>query len=296
MDLLRRMVEGYDEQKAMDAIALTVKDYWQDVIRAEQNRLVLQEEVAGIETHGETPCAVVYIGPIKGLIPVYEFGIDQDSCIKTKEDLKDEEKLKSSYQFLRNVTGQKVAFMIKGHVKKDNVFMASRKDGLAWMRKRTVGEVSVGDTILAVVRKVLPDRIYTDIGGMTATLAIAEYQHGWSENLTELVQTGDHMVVKCIAINEEKNTATISRKALIPDPWEKLDLLDQSEYIAEIMGIREDGNYFRVKTKNGYIDGFLRHPRHEKLTRGDKALVKIISIEKDRKRLFGLYLRPLTRD
>ena len=55
MDLLKRMVEGYDEQKALEAIALTVKDYWQDVIRAEQNRLVLQEDVAGIETHGETP-------------------------------------------------------------------------------------------------------------------------------------------------------------------------------------------------------------------------------------------------
>jgi len=46
--------EGYDEQKALETIALTEKDYWQDVIRAEQNHLVLQEDVAGIETHGET--------------------------------------------------------------------------------------------------------------------------------------------------------------------------------------------------------------------------------------------------
>src|SRR5664279_1929290 len=114
MDLLKRMIEGYDEQKALDTIALSEKDYWQDVIRAEQTHLVLQEDVSGIETHGETPCAVVYIGSVKGLIPVYEFGIEQNNYVKTKDDLKDEEKLKNSYQFLRNMTGQKIAFMVKG--------------------------------------------------------------------------------------------------------------------------------------------------------------------------------------
>ena len=238
MDLLKRMVEGYDEQKAMDTIALTEKDYWQDVIRAEQNRLVLQEDVAGIETHGETPCAVIYLGSVKGLIPVYEFGIEQGNCVKSKDDLLDGEKLKNSYQFLHNMTGQKIAFMVKGHHKKDNVFMASRKEGIEWMRKRTEEKLAVGDKILAVVRKVLPKRIIADIGGMTAFLPAQEYQHGWSEDLTEFAQTGDHIMVKYLGFDKEKGVATISRKALIPDPWENMDLLAKSEYTCEIMGIR----------------------------------------------------------
>ena len=296
MDLLRRMVEGYDEQKAMDTIALSEKDYWQDVIRAEQTHLVLQEEVAGIETHGETPCAVVYIGSVKGLIPVYEFGIEQNSCVKTKDDLKDEEKLKNSYQFLRNMTGQKIAFMVKGHVKKDNVFMASRKEGLEFMRKRTEADLTEGDKILAVVRKVLPNRIIADIGGMTAILAAPDYQHGWSDDLTELAEVGDHIMVKYLGFNKDRGVVTISRKALIPDPWEKLDLLEQAEYTSEIMGVRENGCYFRVKTKNGYVDGFLHHPRHEVLSRGVKALVKLLSIDKDHRSIFGLYLRPIKKD
>ena len=296
MDLLRRMVEGYDEQKALEAIALTVKDYWQDVIRAEQNRLVLHEDVAGIETHGETPCAVVYIGSVKGLIPVYEFGIEQGNCVKTKDDLKNEDKLKNSYQFLRNMTGQKIAFMIKGHNKKDNVFMASRKEGIEWMRKRTEGELTVGNTIIAVVRKVLPKRIIADIGGMTAILSAPDYQHGWTDDLTELIQTGDHIMVKYLGFDKEKGVATISRKALIPDPWEKIELTEKSEYTSEIMGVRQGGCYFRVKTQNGYIDGFLNHPRHEQLSIGDKALIRIISIDKERHQIFGRYLRPLTKD
>ncbi|MDR3584701.1 MAG: hypothetical protein P4L59_05180, partial [Desulfosporosinus sp.] len=232
----------------------------------------------------------------KGLIPVYEFGIEQNNCVKSKDDLKDGEKLKHSYQFLRNMTGQKIAFMVKGHVKKDNVFMASRKEGIEWMRKRTEGDLAVGDKILAVVRKVLPTRIIADIGGMTAFLSASDYQHGWSDDLTELAQTGDHIMVKYLGYDKEKGVATISRKALIPDPWEKMDLLEQAEYISEIMGVRENGCYFRVKTKNGYVDGFLRHPRHEVLNRGDKALIKLLSIDNDHQRLFGLYLRPLKKD
>ncbi len=296
MDLLKRMIEGYDEQKALETIALTEKDYWQDVIRAEQNHLVIQEDVAGIETHGETPCAVVYIGSVKGLIPVYEFGIEQNNCVRSIDDLKDEEKLKHSYQFLRNMTGQKIAFMVKGHNKKDNVFMASRKEGIEWIRKRTEGDLALGDKILAVVRKVLPKRIIADIGGMTAILSAPDFQHGWSDDLTELAQTGDHIMVKYLGFDKEKGVATISRKALIPDPWEKMELLERAEYTCEIMGVRENGCYFRVKTKNGYVDGFLRHPRHEVLSRGDKALVKILNVDKDHKRLFGLYLRPLKKD
>jgi ribosomal protein S1 len=80
---------------------------------------------------------------------------------------------------------------------------------------------------------------------------------------------------------------------LIPDPWENLELREKCEYACEIMGVRENGCFFRVKTKSGYVDGFLKHPRHELLNRGDKALVRILNIDKDKRRIFGLYLRPL---
>ena len=164
------------------------------------------------------------------------------------------------------------------------------------MRKRTEGELAVGHKIIAVVRKILPKRIIADIGGMTAFLPAPDFQHGWSDDRTELAQTGDHIMVKYLGFNKEKGVASVSRKALIPDPWEKMDLLEQAEYTSEIMGVRENGCYFRVKTKNGYVDGFLRHPRHEVLSRGDKALVKLLSIDKEHLRLFGLYLRPLKKD
>ncbi|WP_227764373.1 S1 RNA-binding domain-containing protein [Zhaonella formicivorans] len=291
MELLKKFIEGYDEQKALET--LTEKDYWQDVIRAEQNRLIVQEPLEGIEIHFDVPCAVVYMGNIKGIIPVHEFGINKENYVNSREDLTDKEKLNNSYRFLRSMTGQKIAFIIKGHDKENNLFTASRKEALEWMKKRAEEELAAGDKTIAVVRNVNPYRAIADIGGIPAVMLSAEYQHGWTDDLTEHVQVGDHIMVKIINFDKEKGRAIISRKALIPDPWENLELREKCEYACEIMGVRENGCFFRVKTKSGYVDGFLKHPRHELLNRGDKALVRILNIDKDKRRIFGLYLRPL---
>lgn len=291
MDLLKRMIEGYDQQKAMDAI--NEKDYWQDVIRATQNQLIMQEELSGIEVHADIPCAVVYIGTIKGLIPVHEFIANQKNHVNTLEDLKDEKKMNKSYQFLRSMMGQKIAFLIKGYDRKENLFTASRKEALVAMQKLTEEELAHKEKTMAVVRNVNPYRAIVDIGGVSATLSAVEYQHGWTDDITDHLQVGDHLVVKIINIDKEKGRVEVSRKALIPNPWEKIDLRDKCEYSCEITGVRERGCYFRLKTQNGYVDGFMRHPRHEVLNRGDKALVKILNIDKEKQRIFGLYVRPL---
>jgi ribosomal protein S1 len=291
MDFLKKFIEGYDEQKAQEL--MTERDYWQDVVRAEQNKLIVQEPLAGIETHYDVPCAIVYIGDIKGIIPVYEFGINKENHVNTREDLKEKEKVANSYRFLRALSGQKIAFIIKGYDKASGVFTASRKEALEWMKKRTEEELIPGAKTLAVIRNVNPYRAIADIGGVPAILASAEYQHGWTDDLSEHIKVGDHIMVKVLNFDKEKGRAVISRKALIPDPWENLELREKSEYTAEITGVRERGCYFRIKTKNGYVDGFLRHPRHELLSRGDKALVRILDINPEKRTIFGLYLRPL---
>ena len=137
MDYLRRFIEGYDEQKAMEVTE--ERDYWQDVVRAEQNKLIVQEPLTGIEVHYDVPCAIVYMGNIKGIIPVYEFGINKENHVNSREDLQDKDKQKNSHRFLRSLSGQKIAFIIKGYDKKSGVFTASRKEALDWMKKRTEG-------------------------------------------------------------------------------------------------------------------------------------------------------------
>jgi ribosomal protein S1 len=287
---MRKFIEGYDEQKALE---VTERDYWQDVIRAEQNKLVVQETLEAIETHFDIPCAVVYIGPIKGVIPVHEFGIDKESHVTSREDAKVKEKLDNSYRFLRSVVGQKIALIIKGHDKKENLFTASRKDAIEWMRKRTEEEIAKGSKTMAVVRNVAPYRAIVDIGGFPAILPASEFRHGWTDDLTDYLQIGDHLIVELIDFDKEAGRAVVSKKCLVPDPWESLEIIEKSEYNAEIMGVREDGCFFRVKTKSGYVDGFFKHPKHEYLTRGDKALVKILNINKDKRRILGLYVRPV---
>ena len=68
----RKFIEGFDENKIIQE-----RDYWQDVIRAQQNKMIIQAEVEAIEEQLDVPCAVIYLGEgesnIKGVIPIYEF-------------------------------------------------------------------------------------------------------------------------------------------------------------------------------------------------------------------------------
>jgi len=294
-DLLKKFIftEGYDEQKAKDA---EEKNYWQDVIRAEQNKLLVQETLEAIETHFDIPCAIVYIGDIKGIIPITEFGISKNDCITCREDLGAEdaqERMNNSYRFLRSMVGQKIAFFIKGHDKAENIFTGSRKEALEFMKHKTEEEITNGTKTIAVIRNVMPWLAIADIGGIPALLPAAEYRYGWTDDLTEHLQVGDHIRVVITEFDKEQGRVIISRKLLTTDPWEKLDIKENGEYHAEITGIRENGCYFRIKTKGGYADGLFFHPRHSVLNRGDMALVRVLNINVQKRFIFGLFIRPI---
>lgn len=286
----RKFIEGFDERRIVQE-----KDYWQDVARAQQNKMIVQAEVEAIEEQLDVPCAVVYLGEgasnIKGVIPIYEYGLIGTKYVSTKEDCDDEEKLDNSYKFLRGQIGQRVAFIIKGSDKEANIFVASRAEALEWLRKRTKEEISKDSKTLAVVRYVNPYRAYLDIGGMIATMPAAEYQHGWTDDLMDHLNVGDHLNVKVLDFDEEQGQVIVSRKALIPDPWEQLELMEQSEYNAEITGVREYGCFFKIKTKNGSVSGFMRHPKHDNPKKADRVLVKLLNIDSEAKRITGLYIR-----
>ncbi len=289
-----RHIEGYDEQKAKEA---EENDYWQEIVRYEQNKMLVQKTLEGIETHFGLPCAITYIGNIKGIIPIHEFGINKGGHINNREDLEGEDevkdKLDNSYRFLRSIIGQKIAFIIKGHDRKENLFTASRKEAVEIMKETTKEKMVSGSKTLAVIRNVNPYRAIADIGGIPAILPAAEYRHGWTDDLTEHLKVGDHVKTQVIDFDKVQGNAVISRKVLTPDPWENLEIIEKSEYQGEITGIRENGCFFRIKTKGGYVDGFFTHPKHEIINKGDKALVRILNINQHKKFILGLYIRPI---
>jgi predicted RNA-binding protein with RPS1 domain len=289
-ELLKKFIEGYDETKIVER---TIEDDWQEITRAYQNKLVMQATLEAIELHYDIPCAVVYIGSTKGIIPIQEYGLFNAGTVQTSDDLSDKTKVNRSYKILRSITGQKIAFIIKGMDKKNNLFTASRKEAIEWMKEKTVEALETKSITIGVVRNVNPFRVMLDIGGVTAVLKAEEYRHGWTDDLSEHVQVGDHIKIKVLEFDKENGHAVVSRKALIPDPWKQLDIAERNEYNAEITGIRETGAYFRIKSKAGYVEGFLKHPRHNILKRGDKALIRILNIDSDKKRIFGLYIRPI---
>lgn len=113
--ILRRLVECYDPGRVSDE---QHNEIWQEIVAAQQNRVILQAEMIGIEHKLGEPCGVVQMGRIRGYIPLKESGCD-------------------TIGKLRQLIGTNVAFRVLNYDLENDVFTASRKQALEQMASIT---------------------------------------------------------------------------------------------------------------------------------------------------------------
>ncbi|QOY37652.1 S1 RNA-binding domain-containing protein [Anaerobacillus isosaccharinicus] len=266
---LQVLVEGYDINQEVVAGNHQEHDKdWEEVYRSRQTNTIMQSEVIGIEENslGEKtfPCAVVYIGNVKGIVPLEFMNVE-------------------NYRDLRRMTGQKIAFKVVGLDKKANLFIANRTAAIEHMAGATWKKIETGLVVLGVVRRVARNLIHVDIGGVSAKLEIDEYGYGWNDDLRKEVKEGDHLKVKLLSVDKDKKTVKISRKATLPNPWDNISnrFSVDGEYVGTVSGVVNYGNFINLAPG---IDALTQHMRFTKLSTGDKVLVKIRDINvKDQK-------------
>jgi predicted RNA-binding protein with RPS1 domain len=239
--------------------------------RLQQNRLVAQREVVGIEFHRidgdkEEPCLVLMFGPIKGLIPVREADVGR------------------SLAHLQRLLGQVVEFHVL-HVDPDaGLALLSRRS--AREAKREQGQAKTGQVRRAVVRSVLHGAAFVDIGlGREAVLPAAEYEGRFLIDLTRHVRVGDEFDVVIKGV--EDGYVVVSRAALLPDPWESVARRYQQGgyYPATIVGQTPNRAYIMLELPDSTLC-YARHPAVGDPPVGSRVKVKLRGINRERRRLY----------
>lgn len=253
------LVEGFDPSK-VKKVAEYDKD-WQQIIRAKQNDKILQAEISGIERLQSKECAVINIGRVRGYIPLEFTGVE-------------------NIRNLRAMTGRKVAFKVLEYIEDGDrqIFMASRSAALKEMAEITLRKIKVGDGIMAVVRSVSPSLVRADIGGIEVKIPLEQIRYGWVDDLEEEVNTGDHMLVKVLEIDTEKQEVKVSPKAMLDNPWDtaRFNYKVGAEYVGRVSGVREYGVF--INLENG-VDSLASHLKFESFQKNDRVLVRIISVD-----------------
>lgn len=262
-EVLNMLIEGFNPEK----LEREDKHYdkaWKEIYGAYQNKTIIQAPIVAIEDLGtaddkKQTCAVVQIDAVRGFIPMEHFGVENK-------------------RQLRAMTGRNVAFKVLSYDRENDIFVGSRTQALEQMANITLNRIKEGDTIVAVASSVSPSLVRADIGGIEVKIPIEDVRYGWIDDLTEEVKVGDHFRVKVLEINKEEKVVKVSAKATQENPYP--DCLKRfkkgNEYVGVVSGVREYGVF--VNLENG-VDSLARHLKYENVQKGDRVLVRILSID-----------------
>jgi len=270
VELKRVLIEGYQEDK------IEREDYdeaWAQIYAAKQNNLILQSEITGFEVVLNRLCGIVYVGNVRGIIPLEYSGVDEP-------------------QKFRDMIGEPVAFKIVSYDREGNTFVASRKDAIEHMASVTWKRLEQDAVITAVVRRVERKLLTVDIGGIQVELPVQEFTYGWIEDLREVVQPGDHLKVKVVELDKDNKKVSVSKKAVEPCPWPECTkrYMKGGEYVGRVSGVAEYGIFVNLEPG---VDALVPHMRFGRLRRGDRVLIRIREIDVVKHHIHGRIKKKL---
>ena len=155
--------------------------------------------------------------------------------------------------------------------------------------------IKEGDIIENAVVKATTDwGIFLDINGIDALLHVSDLSHGRVKKPNDLVTIGQSLKVKITKIDKKTNRVSASIKALSEDPFENIDKKYKvgKIYEGEVTKIMDYGCFVKIEDgvegliHNSELDWKNKNIRPEKvLSTSQKIKVKIVSIEKETKRI-----------
>jgi small subunit ribosomal protein S1 len=185
--------------------------------------------------------------------------------------------------------------------RKKRRFILSGKNARREARQKIMRELNVGQIVKGRVVNIVDFGAFVDLGGVDGLIHISELAWKMVKHPSEIVSIGDELDVLVKSVDIERERIGLSRKALLPDPWETI--YDRYQMGSLIEGVIANVCHFGifVKLPDG-IEGLVHKSEldiigpgmpQNMFKRGDPILVRIISIDPIKKRM-GLSLRQVT--
>lgn len=100
--------------------------------------------------------------------------------------------------------------------------LLSERKAKRYRRRQLLKELSEGDVRTGVVTNVVEFGAFVDLGGLDGLIHISELDWGHVGHPRDVVSVGDEIEVYVMSIDRQKKRIALSRKRLVPDPWQKI--------------------------------------------------------------------------
>ena len=102
-----------------------------------------------------------------------------------------------------------------------NRLIMSARDAEAEVRQARLKELEAGQIIEGQVVKLVDFGAFVDLDGVDGLIHISELDWNRLNSPSEAVKVGDTVNVKVLDVDVEKERISLSRKALLPNPWDE---------------------------------------------------------------------------
>lgn len=281
------LIEGFDETKVEKES--TYDEAVLSVIRAVQNDMVLKAEVFSFETHeiGE--------GDKKRKMRVAVLKLPNDSKRTVKGILPFEFSDEPDRNHFQSLFGRTIHVKVENYQREDDgkfTFVGNRVKARELAREMTFRKVEQGDTLISVVQFVSDRYVFVDVGGLTVPIAVNELSYEWISNLQSKYKIGQHLKVKVLELDKEKQTMRVSAKAALENPWDFVPerYVRNAEVLGRVTGVVDFGSFVNIEAG---VDVLCRHLRHQQVEVGNRVRVRIEDIDVKKQRIQGRILSIL---
>ena len=199
---------------------------------------------------------------------------------------------------LDSFKGQDIEAKVIKFSRKRNNIVLSRKvltDEINSVQKAsTLSQVEEGFVVEGVVKSLLEYGAFVDIGGIDGLLHVTDMSWGRLDRPSEMFKVSDHVQVKILKLDREKEKVSLGYKQLIPDPWAT---------VAEIYSIggRLKGKVSSVADYGAFIElepgveglvhisemSWSKRVKHPKnlVNTGDEVEVQVLGIDPQERRI-----------
>lgn len=86
-------------------------------------------------------------------------------------------------------------------------------------KAETLSKIDVGFVVEGTVKNLTEYGAFVDIGGIDGLLHVTDMSWGRVHHPSDLFKSGDHIQVKLLKLDREKDKISLGYKQLLPDPW-----------------------------------------------------------------------------
>jgi len=192
-----------------------------------------------------------------------------------------------------NLVGKTLPVKITEVDRSRNRLILSAEAAQKELLQKRFEEVKKGQIVTGKVVKILDFGAFVDLGSVDGLVHITQLAWKKPNHPSEVVKLGDEIEVKIIDVDIERQRISLSRKALLPGPWQTLgEELKSGDYIEGVVTRLVDFGAF-VKLPMG-VEGLIhtsqigysssQNPQGA-IKPGDRVLLKVLEVNSERKRV-----------